>query len=421
MGNVLKAIRGTKDMLPEESPYWQHVESLFRDVVSAYDYQEIRTPVLEETALFSRSIGNETDIVSKEMYSFEDRNGDSLSLRPEGTACVVRAGIQAGLFHNQWQRLWYVGPMFRHERPQKGRYRQFHHAGVEAYGYVGSAIEAEVIAISHELLNRLGILDEVTCQINHLGEASERAAFREALVDYLTPHKNKLDEDSQRRLSTNPLRILDSKVPATQELLQDAPTLMDFLSDESREHLSQLQEMLSSLGIQTVVNPSLVRGLDYYTGVVFEWVTESLGAQGTVCAGGRYDGLVEQLGGRATPAFGFAAGLERLILILQERDELTSVPDLCVIPGNPAFMPTTLEVASLLREHFPAWRVSSQLAGRSLKATMKQVFQLNPRYTCVISTDESGMHYFDVKNLETRESRSCSTQTDLIDFLRENT
>lgn len=314
----IKAIRGMNDILPQDSALWQYVETVCADLFRQFGYHQIRTPLVESTQLFARSIGVETDIVSKEMYTFEDRNGDSLTLRPEGTASTVRAGIENGLFYNQQQRLWYLGAMFRHERPQKGRYRQFHQVGLECYGWDTPDIEAEVLSLVAQLFDRLGLKD-TELQINSLGDEQARAAYRDALVAYLSQHKDALDEDSLRRLTTNPLRILDSKNAQVQALLDDAPNILTFLSDVSAQHFDTLQTYLADLGIAFSVNSRLVRGLDYYNDTVFEWVNKEFGAQSTVCGGGRYDSLVAQLGGQSTPAFGFGMGLERLIQILQEQ------------------------------------------------------------------------------------------------------
>lgn len=315
----IQAVKGMKDILPSDSPAWLTVEALCADVFSMRGYRQIRTPMLESTHLFARSIGAETDIVSKEMYTFEDRNGDSLTLRPEGTASCVRAGIEHGLFYNQQQRLWYVGPMFRHERPQKGRYRQFYQVGVECYGWSTPDIEAEVLSMVDQLFKKLG-LDNTKLYINSLGDSESRNQYRSALVKYLSEFQDKLDEDSRRRLTTNPLRILDSKNEQVQELLKEAPNIHDFLSEQSQQHFQQLQGYLTALDIEFEINPKLVRGLDYYNDTVFEWINHGYGAQSTVCGGGRYDGMVAQMGGQATPAFGFGMGLERLIEMLQEQD-----------------------------------------------------------------------------------------------------
>ena len=319
----IQSIRGMNDLLPEQSPTWRYVETAVSGLLGRYGYREIRFPILEQTELFARAVGEVTDIVEKEMYSFEDRNGDHLSLRPEGTAGCVRACNQNGL-HNQTQRLWYAGPMFRHERPQKGRLRQFHQIGVEAFGLEGPDIDAELLLMTARLWQELKIDRALTLQINSLGTSESRTAYRQALVDFLTQRQDDLDEDSQRRLKSNPLRILDSKNPQTQSVLGQAPVLADFLDSESTQHFQQLCDVLDSAGISYKINPRLVRGLDYYSKTVFEWVTDNLGAQGTVCAGGRYDGLVELLGGKPCAGVGFAIGIERLIMLL---DELGTVPD----------------------------------------------------------------------------------------------
>lgn len=326
----VQAVRGMNDALPQQTPTWQHVESLLRNAFAAYGYREIRLPLVEKTELFARSIGADTDIVTKEMYTFKDRNGDSLSLRPEGTASCVRAGIQHGLFHNQQQRLWYIGPMFRHERPQRGRYRQFHQAGVEAVGWSGPDIDAELIALTARLWGALGLAPP-TLQINSLGSPQSRLRYRARLVAFLATRRAELDVDSQRRLDTNPLRILDSKSEQTQEVVAEAPTILDDLDDPSREHFAELCRYLDAAGIVYEINPRLMRGLDYYNHTVFEWITTALGAQGTVCAGGRYDGLVELLGGRPVPAAGFAIGLERVVDLLKPQHELRQTPDVFVV------------------------------------------------------------------------------------------
>lgn len=318
--NNVQSIRGMNDLLPGQIETWQRVEAVVREVSCRYGYREIRTPIVERTELFRRSIGEQTDIVEKEMYTFTDNNGDSLTLRPESTASCVRAGNEHGLLHNQTQRLWYVGPMFRHERPQKGRYRQFHQFGIEALGWAGSDIEAEVIAVGERLWRCLGIRD-LTLEINSLGSVAARANFRDALKAYLSDHVDALDTDSQRRLERNPLRILDSKDQGTQEVLNSAPSLSDFLEKAEQDNFERLQRLLTTVNIAFSVNTRLVRGLDYYTGLVFEWTTDQLGTQSAICAGGRYDGLVEQLGGRPAPAAGFACGLERLIELVTLQGE----------------------------------------------------------------------------------------------------
>ena len=318
MSKILQAVRGMNDLLPGQIGIWQSVERTARHVLHAYGYREIRLPLLEKTEVFSRSIGQFTDIVEKEMYSFEDRNGESLTLRPEGTAGCVRAGIESGLLHNQVQRFWYTGPMFRRERPQKGRYRQFHQVGVEAFGMPGPDIDVELILLCARLWIALGMQDTVKLQINSLGSQASRTAYRRALVDYFQKNLSSLDDDSRHRLEKNPLRILDSKNPEMASVIANAPSLPEHLDEPSREHFSGLCSSLQEAGVGYDINPRLVRGLDYYNGTVFEWVTDRLGAQSAVCAGGRFDGLVQLLGGKATPAIGFALGLERLIELLRQ-------------------------------------------------------------------------------------------------------
>ncbi len=369
----IKAIRGMNDILPEQTPVWQYLEATIKRVVGAYGYSEIRMPIVEQTDLFKRSIGEVTDIVEKEMYTFDDRNGESLTLRPEGTACCVRAGEEHGLLYNQTQRLWYQGPMFRYEKPQKGRYRQFHQVGVEAFGMAGPDVDAELILMTAALWRELGMSDAVTLQLNSLGSNQARAEYRDALVAYLQQHFDQLDEDSQRRLESNPLRILDSKNEATRVILEQAPVLTDYLDEESARDFRQLCEMLDAAGVRYEVNPYLVRGLDYYCKTVFEWVTEELGAQGTVCAGGRYDGLVKQLGGKPTPAVGFAMGVERLILLLET---LELVPesarqtfDLYLAAEHKGIQSDVVLLAEQLRTAVPGLRIRVHCAGLKNIAT----------------------------------------------------
>ena len=363
----IKAIRGMNDILPEQTPVWQYLEKTVKNVLSSYGYSEVRMPVVEQTNLFKRSIGEVTDIVEKEMYTFDDRNGESLTLRPEGTASCVRAAEEHGLLFNQMQRFWYQGPMFRYERPQKGRYRQFHQIGVETFGMANSDIDAEVIMLSARLWKELGLLDSVTLQLNSLGTNEAREAYKAALVEYLEQHRSQLDDDSQRRLSSNPLRILDSKSPDTQALLDGAPVLTDYLDEESRQHFSELTGILDAAGIAYEINPRLVRGLDYYCKTVFEWVTDKLGAQGTVCAGGRYDGLVQQLGGRPTPAVGFAMGVERLILLLETLNlipESVRQPfDLYMAAEHKGLQSKIVLLADQLRDALPNIRVRVHCGG----------------------------------------------------------
>jgi len=374
--NQIKAIRGMNDILPGQTQIWRYLEDQVKATLDSYGYQEIRMPIVEQTNLFKRSIGEVTDIVEKEMYTFDDRNGDSLTLRPEGTASCVRACEENALIANgAQQRLWYMGPMFRHERPQKGRYRQFHQIGVETFGMNGPDIDAEVIVMTHQLWQRLGIRDKVTLQLNTLGSAEDRANYKADLVAYLSERKDQLDEDSVRRLDSNPLRILDSKNEQTQALLNDAPDFHDYLGEESREHFAQLRALLDATGVEYEINPRLVRGLDYYGKTVFEWVTNELGSQGTVCAGGRYDGLVEQLGGKPTPAVGFAMGIERLILMLEA---LNVIPDAVkthldvylVAVGDVTAAAMTL--AAQLRSENPSLRLQMHCGGGNFKKTNEE-------------------------------------------------
>jgi len=395
----LQAIRGMNDILPEESVYWQHVELICRELVKSYGYHEIRTPIVESTALFKRSIGDVTDIVEKEMYTFDDRNGDSLSLRPEGTAGCVRAAIEHGLLHNQVQRLWYMGPMFRHERPQKGRYRQFYQFAVEAFGMSDPAIDAEIILLSYRLWQRLGMADRVTLQINSLGSSECRARYREQLVAYFQAHQDELDEDSQRRLMKNPLRILDSKNPAMKNVIANAPKLVDVLDETSAAHFAKLREYLEAAGVAYEVNPTLVRGLDYYCDTVFEWVTDELGAQGTVCAGGRYDALVEMLGGRATPAVGFALGLERLILLMQQINPMQPRVDAYfILVGEEALLKGVV-MAEQMRSALPQLSLQVNLSVASLKSQMKKADKSGARWALIMGSDEVLHNQVTIKDL----------------------
>ncbi len=403
MSNRLQAVRGMNDILPGVTPGWQWMERCIAETVQAYGFSEIRMPVMEPTALFARSIGEVTDIVEKEMYTFEDRNGDSITLRPEGTAGCVRAGEQHGLLYNQVQRLWYLGPMFRHERPQKGRYRQFHQVGVEVFGLPGPDVDAELILLCARLWRKLGIAESVTLQINSLGSAEARTAYRDSLVAFLQSHHDELDADSQRRLTSNPLRILDSKVPQTQALLADGPVLADYLDDESAAHFAGFCALLDRAGVAYEINPRLVRGLDYYGKTVFEWVTSALGAQGTVCAGGRYDGLVEHLGGKATPAVGFAMGLERLILMLETLGVLeqlpASTPHACVVAVGEAAEQERLVLAERLRDALPALRLEVILGTGGMKARMKKADRSGARYALILGESELAADQITVRDL----------------------
>ena len=397
----LRAIRGMNDLLPTQSPVWQYVESTLSELFARYGYSEIRTPLLEATQLFARAVGEATDIVEKEMYTFDDKSGDSVTLRPEGTAGTVRAAIQNNLLI-QPQRLWYFGPMFRYERPQKGRLRQFHQFGVEVFGIEGPDIDAEILMMTARLWKQLGVSEHVTLQLNSLGNSESRAAFRDALVEYLSARKDQLDEDSQRRLDKNPLRILDSKNVQTQELLADAPCLLDFLDEESKAHFDQLRAFLDAAGVAYEVNPRLVRGLDYYGKTVFEWVTDSLGAQGTVCAGGRYDGLVEQMGGKPTPAVGFGLGVERLVLLLETLEVLPDALDqqvdaYLVAVGD--VQSAALKAAEQLRSDLPWLRLQTHCGGGSFKSQMKKADKSNADYALIIGEDEAAAGQVTVKSL----------------------
>lgn len=402
MAKTIQAIRGMNDCLPGISGTWQKVESVLRQVVANYGYQEIRTPIVESTDLFKRSIGEVTDIVEKEMYTFEDRNGDSLTLRPEGTASCVRAGNEHGLLYNQQQRLWYMGPMFRHERPQKGRYRQFHQFGVETYGIDGPDIDLEVILLSARFWKAFGIEKHVKLQVNTLGSNEARAAYRDTLVEFLKAREDQLDEDSRRRLETNPLRVLDSKNPDVQAAIADAPSLIDHLDEDSKVHFEALCARLNEAGIAYEVNPRLVRGLDYYNRTVFEWVTDSLGAQGTICAGGRYDGLVEQLGGKATPAVGFAMGIERLVLLittLSEEAQDDSFADVYVTAMGDDTQSYAVEVAEHLRNILPDARIMMHCGGGNFKKQLKRADKTGARLALLLGSDEMQSRNVGVKPL----------------------
>ena len=401
MADKIQSIRGMNDILPDESPAWQYIEDILRRLMSGYNYQEIRFPIVEKTALFKRSIGEVTDIVEKEMYTFSDRNGDSLTLRPEGTAACVRAGIQNGLLVNQQQRLWYMGPMFRHERPQKGRYRQFHQMGVEVYGLQGPDIDAELICMTARLWQLLGLSDSVTLQLNSLGTPASREVYRIILTDYLQANKNCLDEDSLRRLQTNPLRILDSKNPAMQEMIEQAPQLMDYLDNESKDHFAQLCAFLDSVGIDYDINKRLVRGLDYYSKTVFEWVTDKLGAQGTICAGGRYDGLVKQLGGRDTTAVGFAMGMERLISLLDQEtlDKHYKYPHAVLLMMGERAQNAGFALAEKLRDSLVELRILTVFGGGSFKSQMKRADKSQAEIAIIIGDNELDNNIVTIKYL----------------------
>ena len=417
----IQAIRGMNDLLPADSSAWQYVEAAVAGILRRYGYQEIRFPILESTDLFKRSIGEVTDIVEKEMYTFDDRNGDSVTLRPEGTACCVRACEENGLLFNQTQRLWYMGPMFRYERPQKGRYRQFHQIGVETFGMDGPDIDAEVLLLSARILRELGAAPFVTLQINSLGDWESRAKYKQALVDYLESHKDKLDADSQRRLTTNPLRILDSKENATQALLDNAPVLLDYLDETSRLHFEQLKSLLDAGGVNYQINPRLVRGLDYYGKTAFEWVTDKLGSQSTVCAGGRYDNLVEQLGGKATPAVGFGIGLERLVLLLQAVDaipkDLEKITDVYVVAVGDV-QKNAFQVAETLRNEIPGLRVINHCGGGNFKNQLKKADKSTADLALILGEDEVAKAVVTVKFLREDLPQQIISLNEIVNFFK---
>ncbi|MEP7702883.1 histidine--tRNA ligase [Paraglaciecola sp. 25GB23A] len=421
MSKQIQAIRGMNDCLPSQTGLWQFVESVIRQVVASYGYQEIRTPIVESTSLFKRSIGEVTDIVEKEMYTFADRNDESITLRPEGTASVVRAGNEHGLLYNQQQRLWYMGPMFRYEKPQKGRYRQFHQFGLEAFGLAGPDIDAEVILLSHRLWQRFGITEHVSLEINSLGSNQARADYKEKLVAFLHTRQDELDEDSLRRLESNPLRVLDSKNPQVQAVVKDAPKLIDCLDEESAQHFTALCERLDSFGIQYRVNPSLVRGLDYYNRTVFEWVTQSLGAQGTVCAGGRYDGLVEQLGGKSTAGVGFAIGLERLVLMLEtlNLDNKVAAPvDIYVTSLDASVETYAWQITEQIRDVLPDMRVMNHCGAGNIKKQMKKADASGAKLALLIGGGELQEQRVTIKYLREQQEQVSIPRGDIIQFLQ---
>jgi len=416
MSQKIQAIRGMNDIPPQETPLWQQVEQTIQRVLRHYGYHEIRFPLMEKTELFQRSIGEVTDIVEKEMYTFADRNGDSVTLRPEGTASCVRAGLEQGLLYNQVQRLWYIGPMFRYERPQQGRYRQFHQIGAEVYGLTGPDIDAELIAMTARLWRMLG-LSNVALELNSLGSNQARAAYRATLVDYLSAHQEQLDQDSQRRLHSNPLRILDSKNPDMQTLIAQAPRLLDYLDEPSQQHFATLQTLLDAQGIAYTINPRLVRGLDYYNRTVFEWVTTDLGAQGTLCAGGRYDGLVGQIGGHDTPAVGFAMGLERLVTLLAQNQTPTAhAPDVYLaLVGD--VVPAGLRLAEHLRDALPTLCLQTHCGGGNFKNQLKKADKSGAQIALILGETEQAEGKIIVKFLRDTQEQQLIEQEKLVNFL----
>lgn len=418
MENPIKAIRGMNDILPTETALWQYAEKHMRQVLQSFGYEEIRFPILEKTELFQRTIGDATDIVEKEMYTFLDRNQESLTLRPEGTAGCVRAGIEHGLFYNQVQRLWYMGPCFRYERPQKGRYRQFYHLGAEVFGLDGPDIDAELIFTAAKIYEKLGLRSHIQLQLNTIGSVESRAIYRQHLVDYFTKALDQLDEDSRRRLNVNPLRILDSKNPMMQDLIEKAPKMLEYLDPESEQHFLKLQEYLKHLGLTFTINPRLVRGLDYYTKTVFEWVTDELGAQGTVCGGGRYDGLIEQLGGKPTPAIGYAIGLERTILLLQQIMRPSHHPHIYFIVDGDIASKTGFALANQLRDQIEDLRVMVHCGGGHLKNQFKKADKSGAVMALILGEQELASQTIGIKFLRENQPQICIAQDKLIEYVK---
>ena len=420
MSKTIQAIRGMNDCSPTESPLWQWIEAKVRHVLASYGYSEVRMPIVESTPLFARAIGEVTDVVSKEMYTFWD-NDEQLTLRPEGTAGCVRAAIERGWIYNNEQRLWYMGPMFRHERPQKGRYRQFHQAGVEVFGIANPEIDAELIILTARLWKELGIDQHVSLQLNSIGSLEARANYRSALVAFLENHQDLMSDEEKERLVKNPLRILDTKNEALQEVLNGAPKLLDYLDDESREHFNQLCSLLDAMGVKYEINPKLVRGLDYYNKTVFEWVTSALGAQGTVCGGGRYDGLVEQLGGHATQGVGFAMGLERLVLLVQEVNKEITLPqavDLYLVYAGEGTTLNAFQIAEQIRTELPQVRVMTHCSGGKFQKQFKRADKIEAKYALVVGESEVQAKTVVVKDLRNGAEQITLSQVDLIATLK---
>ena len=416
----IQAITGMKDLLPEETPLWEKVEGILRETVESYGYSEIRMPILEKTDLFVRSIGEVTDVVEKEMYSFEDVGGDKLSLRPEGTAGCVRACNEHGIIHNQERRLWYMGPMFRHEKPQKGRYREFHQFGIEVFGLTGPDIDAEILMLTNRIWQKFGISDHVKLELNSLGSAEERKQYRSRLVSFLEEHKDVLDEDSKRRMYTNPLRVLDSKHEAVQELLKDAPKLSDFFGEETKAHFSGLRQLLDEAGIRYEINDRLVRGLDYYNYTVFEWVTDLLGAQSTICGGGRYDGLVEQLGGQPSPAVGCAIGLERFMLVAEAvgQQQSRGPVDVYFCSMGENARRRSFQIAEKLRTDIRGLRLMMNCGDGAFKKQFKKADKSGAKYALVLGDDELSKGIVAVKDLRNDGNQQEIALDDLAGFLK---
>ncbi|WP_295669171.1 histidine--tRNA ligase [uncultured Haemophilus sp.] len=420
MAKNIQAIRGMNDCSPTESPLWQWIEGQVRQILSSYGYSEVRMPIVESTPLFARAIGEVTDVVSKEMYTFWD-NDEQLTLRPEGTAGCVRAAIEHGWIYNNEQRLWYMGPMFRHERPQKGRYRQFHQAGVEVFGIATPEIDAELIILTARLWKALGIDQHVSLQLNSIGSLEARANYRSALVAFLENHQDLMSEEEKERLVKNPLRILDTKNQALQDVLDSAPKLLDYLDDESREHFAQLCGLLDAVGIQYEINPKLVRGLDYYNRTVFEWVTSALGAQGTVCGGGRYDGLVEQLGGHATSGVGFAMGLERLVLLVQEVNKsipVKSAVDIYVVYQGEGTTLAAFQLAEKLRSELPHLSTMLHCSGGNFKKQFRRADKSGATLALVLGESEVQNNQVVLKHLLGAEEQQTIDVDNLIEHVK---
>jgi histidyl-tRNA synthetase len=415
--NKLQAIRGMNDIVPQAIPYWEKAERILKDVVMRYGYHEIRFPIVESTELFVRVIGEVTDIVEKEMYTFSDRNGDSLTLRPEGTAGCVRAALEQGLLHNQIQRLWYQGPMFRHERPQKGRYRQFYQFGVEAFGLSGPDLDAELLLMAKRIFCELGIENKLTLEINNLGSLDNRITFQEKLVEYFKKNFEGLDEDSKRRLSTNPLRILDSKNPAMSEVLKNAPKILDFLDPKAESHFKQLCFLLDQNQLKYRINPCLVRGLDYYNFTVFEWQTNDLGAQGAVCAGGRYDSLVEQLGGHKTSAAGFAIGMERLVALFSNQPIAHHDPHVYLVLVGDGTLARGLQLSEKLRDEIPALRVLTNFGAGNFSAQLKRADRSQAVFALIIGEEEMNSQSIIVKHLRAEGNQERVNWNDISNYL----
>lgn len=414
---LIQAVKGMNDILPESTALWQWVENHIRTLFFSYGYEEIRLPIVEKTELFKRSIGEATDIVEKEMYTFLDRNEESLTLRPEGTASCVRAGIQHGLLYNQTQKLWYQGPMFRYERPQKGRYRQFFQVGIEAFGFSHYLIEAELILMSARLWKLLGMSEKVKLQINTLGSPESRVHYKKAFVEFCRKHPDRLDEDSKRRLEKNPLRILDSKNPEIQQMLDHAPKLTEYVDDASRQQFQSLCKLLEAAQVSFEINPKLVRGLDYYTGTVFEWVTEELGAQGTVCAGGRYDGLVKELGGKETPAVGFAIGIERVVELCSSGFAQKTPDAYLILAGEAIEMPGTV-LAEKIRNMIPGLILSVDCIGGNIKSQFKRADKSGAKFALILGEDELANNMITFKDLRHEKPQQSFSLDELVKHVR---